>query len=772
MSPQMDNKTRVNNKVQDIELEQPYGHAAAAAMEGTLWQQYMALLRRNFLIKIRERRKTISEFALPLYFLLILALLRLAIPAPSYPAQLNPHDYGNVWGSAVHLCNVTLHSTPNTTQVRRVVDAVARAVRGRSVYYEKEEDIVDVYRNHSPSVEVALVFSEEPLRDRNYTIRMNPVLRPLPDPSNLWVSPTMCRQTVNGSLESPITCPPTYYYYSGLLGLQGLVDWAILRDETLVDDFNVAPQRTTTWTPQHSGPLSATGPHPTELDNLPCISLPNYNLFNTSLPNISYQSFPLDAVVSSNLEVLRDIVPLYMVFSWAQFIVYMLMLIVEEKEKKIKEGMKMMGLQGVVYWLSWLTVYGLYVVVLALLCTIILPLANIFLYASPGYCFLLFILYGLSSIILALMMTPFFSKAKVAGVVGNLTQVFMSLLFYLQVYLGDQIDPVYYWLLALMSPCAFSFAIDKILVLDVTAGGLSSSTLWTGPGLPFAGSLIMISLDIVLYLVLALYLDAVVPTEYGTRLKPWFFLQPSFWRRPNRTSTNELYAQDQLDDDNLMSSERRMSAGSVGSSGDVEEVGPEMRGKAGVIIRGVCKTFKGGRGKPPIKAVDNFSLTIYEDEITAILGHNGAGKTTLFNVLTGMTEVTSGAAHVFGLSVGDPHDLREIRSMTGVCPQHDILFTVLTPREHLMFYARIRGLPEARLREEVERALDEVDLSSKADSKADDLSGGQKRKLSIAMALMGDPRLVFLDEPTAGVDAYSRRRLWGLLKRRKRGKVI
>ncbi|KAF2360722.1 ABC transporter-like [Trinorchestia longiramus] len=175
---------------------------------------------------------------------------------------------------------------------------------------------------------------------------------------------------------------------------------------------------------------------------------------------------------------------------------------------------------------------------------------------------------------------------------------------------------------------------------------------------------------------------------------------------------------------------------------------------------------------PSLLLYPDFSLTIYEDQITAILGHNGAGKTTLFNMLTGMTEITSGSATVFGLNVGDSADLREIRSMTGVCPQHDILFTVLTPREHLMFYARIRGINEDKLEEVVETTLKEVDLATKADCKADDLSGGQKRKLSIGIALIGDPRIIFLDEPTAGVDAFSRRRLWTLLKHRKQGKVI
>ncbi|KAF2360723.1 hypothetical protein FHG87_008514 [Trinorchestia longiramus] len=455
--------------------------------------------------------------------------------------------------------------------------------------------VVAKYRNDSSTVEAAIIFSDTPLTDRSYTVRFNPRLRPLPDPGNGWVSSTSCRGEANTTLESPVTCPPNSYYFSGFLGLQGFVDWAILtRPVPLVGNFSFICN-----------------------DKTPVPRAGDFSFIcNNAMPSVLLATFPLDAVVSSNLDVLRSIIPLYMVFSWAQFIVYMLILIVEEKEKKIKEGMKMMGLQGIVYWLSWLTVYGLYVVILATICVIVLPLANIFQQADLGLVFLLFILYGLSSIILALLMTPFFSKAKVAGVVGNLLQVFMSLLFYLQVYLGDEIDPVYFWVLGLMSPCAFSLAIDKILTLDVTAGGLSYSTIWEGPGLPYAGSLIMISVDIVLYLILALYLDAVVPTEYGTKEKPWFFLKPSFWKSKKKTPSGLNFSNPEMEEhpneeergshyDTLKSSSSGSSSmsSSVNAEGDIERMGSEMRGKEGVIIRGVSKVFNRGRKKPPLHAV-------------------------------------------------------------------------------------------------------------------------------------------------------------------------
>ncbi|MCL4125297.1 UNVERIFIED_CONTAM: hypothetical protein GTU68_066750, partial [Idotea baltica] len=208
-----------------------------------------------------------------------------------------------------------------------------------------------------------------------------------------------------------------------------------------------------------------------------------------------------------------------------------------------------------------------------------------------------------------------------------------------------------------------------------------------------------------------------------------------------------------------------------GSNPDIEPFPSEWKGREAVRIRNLHKVFK-SKGKEDLHAVDGISMDIYEGQITAILGHNGAGKTTLFNMLTGMISPSKGWASIFNLDICDLNDLAEIRQLTGVCPQHDILFLNLTPKEHLTFYARIKGIDSQLIEGQVAQMLLDIDLTSKANTKANDLSGGQKRKLSIGIALIGDPKILFLDEPTAGVDAYSRRHLWALLKKKKKGKVI
>lgn len=263
----------------------------------------------------------------------------------------------------------------------------------------------------------------------------------------------------------------------------------------------------------------------------------------------------------------------------------------------------------------------------------------------------------------------------------------------------------------------------------------------------------MLAVDTLLYGLLAAWLDNIIPTEYGTRRQPWFFLVPSFWLSSSQVQ-RPLSSLPPLEE-----------------SVDIEKAPVEQQGKEAVIIRNIQKTFK-GIGKSTVKAVQGVSMDIYPGEITAILGHNGAGKSTLFNMLTGMTSASGGSATIFGYDINDSNQMNEIRKMTGICPQHDVLFDELTPREHLQFFARIRGIADQLINTEVDTILADIDLKEKANAIASKLSGGQKRKLSVGIALIGDPKLIFLDEPTAGVDPYSRRHLWSVLKQRKEGKVI
>ncbi len=150
--------------------------------------------------------------------------------------------------------------------------------------------------------------------------------------------------------------------------------------------------------------------------------------------------------------------------------------------------------------------------------------------------------------------------------------------------------------------------------------------------------------------------------------------------------------------------------------------------------------------------------------------HTGAGKSTVISLLTGLLQVTSGDALIYGLSLR--RDMAAIRQITGICPQLNVLFPALTVVEHLRLFAGIKGIMCCAVDVAVDRVVSEVGLDEKRDAVSSALSGGQKRKLCLAIALIGDPKFLLLDEPTSGMDPHSRRGCWDMLQRCKVGRVV
>ncbi|KAL1502488.1 hypothetical protein ABEB36_007623 [Hypothenemus hampei] len=565
----------------------------------------------------------------------------------------------------------------------------------------------------------------------NYEIRTNPNLFETPSTTELYGSEATCReynsiwQSVPGvnpvlpkGLEVGDSCPVNQYYYSGFLALQALMDFTKIRLDAGMEDLVV--------------------------------------------PKIFLELFPKASYTGNWMVLVRVLIPLYTVIALSQFITYLLILIVGEKEKKIKEGMKIMGLYDSVFWLSWFIIYAIFVLLLTIICCSLLFALNIFTNSSFIMVFTLIFLYCLSIIMFGFMLTPFFDKSRTAGILGNFAVTILSLLYFIQVFVRDS-SSLALWIVSLISPAGFALAMDKALLLDLAGDGVKMANVWDGP-MPIGGSLIMMAVDVVLYGLIAFYLDSVVPSEHGVKRSPFFCFSPLFWCNAKPADKIPLTNGE--------------SVGSVGSLntgeenfGDFEPVPREMKGKEAIRIVDLYKNFKNFR-KPEIQAIKGINLTIYPGHITAILGHNGAGKTTLFNILTGLTAPTSGTAYVFGYDIRNQNEMDQVRRMTGVCPQHDILFDNLSPKEHLEFFATVKGIPSSRIESEVRRTLQDIDLVDKANSPVIRLSGGQKRKLSVGIAVIGDPKIIILDEPTAGVDPYSRRHMWNVLQNRRHGKII
>ena len=325
---------------------------------------------------------------------------------------------------------------------------------------------------------------------------------------------------------------------------------------------------------------------------------------------------------------------------------------------------------------------------------------------------------------------------------------------------------------------------------------------------PLQGIYQQLLLDCVLLLALALWLEQVkVPEGYG-RSEPFYFcLTTRYWRGSGAAGaggakdleTDEDDRGVEVDADVLEEQQRVLGlvrndavAGTLpsrGGAGSTTQV-PTTSGGGGaddaIRLVNLKKAFAyTGRkscwhalkrlvgkatGRGEFVAVSRITFGIRADEIFCLLGHNGAGKTTTFRMLSGVLEPTRGDALVLGKSVR--RQLKAVQNAMGLCPQHDVLWAELTAREHLELFGGLAGLPPSQAAESVAKYLRAVDLAHVRDTASCKFSGGMKRRLSVACSLIADPKVLYLDEPTTGMDPVNRRGVWDVIEAAKAGRVV
>ena len=180
-----------------------------------------------------------------------------------------------------------------------------------------------------------------------------------------------------------------------------------------------------------------------------------------------------------------------------------------------------------------------------------------------------------------------------------------------------------------------------------------------------------------------------------------------------------------------------------------------------ITINNLCKKYKSK------KALDNVSLKIEQGELFGLLGVNGAGKTTLIKILCGLTRKTSGTITINNFNLDNEID--KIKEIIDISPQETSVANNLTVKENLEFFASIYNNHNADTMNDI---IETFNLNEVLNQRAKTLSGGYKRRLSIAIALISKPKILFLDEPTLGLDVFARRELWGIIKKLKNNITI
>uniref|UniRef100_A0A8C6NMZ2 ATP binding cassette subfamily A member 5 n=1 Tax=Nothobranchius furzeri TaxID=105023 RepID=A0A8C6NMZ2_NOTFU len=433
------------------------------------------------------------------------------------------------------------------------------------------------------------------------------------------------------------------------------------------------------------------------------------------------------------------LISIYLVLAFTPFVTFLIVNVVAEKEHRLKDTMTMMGLYNTAFWLSWGLLYAALVTAMSILMALIATVTSLFPNSDFFIIFFLNFLYGISSIFFSFMLTPLFKKPKFASTVGSMLTVVFGCMSLFVVLMKDFPQPLV-WLLCLLSPSAFSIGIAQVVYLEAQGYGAVFSTLTSGP-YPLYVPLFMLAVDCVLYLLLAVYLDQVIPGDFGMRRSLLYFLKPSYWSKDRKryVEVSSVY-------------DAEANGAPAG-----EELDSHYHDAAHLFL---YIYFKG------------LTFDIYEGQITALLGHSGAGKSTLMNTLCGICPPTNGSATIYGSPVAEVAEGSEMKQLVGICPQFNIIFDVLTVEEHLKIFAAIKGIPPADVKTEVTKVLKDLDLEKIMTAQAKNLSASQKRKLSVGIAILGNPKILLLDEPTAGMDPCSRHQVWSLLKKLRAGRVI
>ncbi|RXN24177.1 ATP-binding cassette sub-family A member 3 [Labeo rohita] len=712
----------------------------------------------------RQILVTLVEIALPLLFSAILIVLRQKVSFINYPNATRYHSFP-LSDLPFSLCYQELqlaYVPANASVVRQITEDVQQSLGGcistlRS--FETEEQFEEFVKTDPESGKIlaAIVFEhqfthdDEPLPLQvSYHLRFTYSPRNAPAREKSELNPNNDLDWHTLSLFPLFQLPGPReqheprggtpgYYREGFLQVQHAVDRAIMK--------------------AYNSTAAAALLKRTQV----------------ALARFPYPAFIYDVFILA----IQNQLPLLLVLSFTYTSLNIVRAVVQEKERKLKEYMRMMGLSNWLHWSAWFLMFFLFLsisifFVTVLICVKVSPNGAVLTYSDPTLVFFFLLVFAVSTINFSFMISAFFSRANVAAAAGGFIY-FLSYLPYIFLWPRyDLLSHAQKVSACLISNVAMAMGAQLIGMFEGKGAGIQWHNLFdpvtVDDDFSLGQVLGLLLLDSVLYALVAWYVEAVFPGEYGVP-RPWyFFILPSYWCSSPRVAL-------------LKEKEDEEEAEKVSKGEFIEE---EPAGLvSGVKIKHLAKVFKVGNKTK--EAVRDLTLNMFEGQITVLLGHNGAGKTTTLSMLTassytidsavtvnsdngGLFPPSSGRAYINGYDICQ--DMALIRRSLGLCPQHDVLFDNLTVREHLLFYTQLKGYPREKIPGEVDRILRILNLEDKRHARSKTLSGGMKRKLSIGIALIGDSKVVMLDEPTSGMDPSARRATWDLLQGEKRGRTI
>ncbi|EFC42636.1 predicted protein [Naegleria gruberi] len=463
--------------------------------------------------------------------------------------------------------------------------------------------------------------------------------------------------------------------------------------------------------------------------------------------------------------------------------------IVMEKQYKLREMMKLMGMKMRYYFLvTYVFFYAMYA--LSAILFIIFSIAFDFRFITQTHPLMLiffFLLWGNVLISFSFLLSSFIGKTIVATIVS-----------YLFVLIGPMVGVLLEQALYPSAPDA-RYGLLLLFPLQIThfvfaaTNSCNNNACLTDVAdivnnVSVLSSLLYMLGVSVLYFILGLYFDAIIPQTFGISKHPLFFLEwmwrPCIKRRLKRAkkhteSKNQVqpfgdeegaidYNTSEVMDSDVAEEFNKVNPSNI-TDNEMQEHARKLKEEHGVVLFNLEKSFGGN------KAVKGTCLTIGKSECFGLLGLNGAGKSTTISMLAGMFGPSSGTAFVCGKDIR--YDMDSIHQVMGLTAQFDILYPDLSCEDHLLFYSRMKGVKIKHEKEHVQSLLKQVGLDNETlkvrfSPASSSLSGGMKRRLSIAISLIGDPKVILLDEPTTGLDPLSKRHLWDIILAQKKNRTV
>ena len=429
-------------------------------------------------------------------------------------------------------------------------------------------------------------------------------------------------------------------------------------------------------------------------------------------------------------------------------ILHLIFKLIEDKKTGLKEGLISIGINRVVLWLSWIIIY-IPIIIITIIGILVLDPVGITGSINKILFFTILFLYALSALEITVILVLLSKSSKFLILLLSLFMLSINIitdyLYTLKVNGDLMIEIIEKTVSFLYSPIGINMAINSVIYESNKYGYIGFFDIFKSKK-EFGIYMLFIIIDIICYFFIAVYID-----YYSYNFNNKIFGS----RFTDKKDDNSLYALDIQED--------------------------PFDSECYVQVRKIYKYFKfkrmymknnnnnnDGKIGNIFTANKNISFNAYKDEIFAILGHNGAGKTTLIKIMIGLLKPESGEIYYNKLPLSQ--NKKAIQSQFGICLENNIFINDFTVSDHYKLYSGIKEIDVEM--NEVDSWLKDIGLYEKRDCKVQSLNIGQRRKLCVGLAFIGNPKYIFLDEPTAGLDILSRQKMWKFLLKKKHNRVI